>query len=275
MTKNVQTGMAPVNGAELYYKLTGEGPTLVLAHAGVADSTMWDEQVDAFATHYRVLRYDMRGFGKSSSAPGTFSHHQDLSILLDILGIAQAHFLGLSNGGMVVTDFALEYPEKVLSLVLVSSAVSGFEFKGEPPQTIVQLMNALGAEDLDGATEIAAQIWADGPLRTPEQVSGFVRERLKTMSRTALRNQLPNAAQPQGLEPPAWGRLREVTVPTLVVLGDKDDPSILEIGETLEHDINGAEKVVIPGTAHMLNMERPEAFNQLVLDFLGRQRIGA
>lgn len=242
MIQNTQTGMASVAGASLYYELTGEGPTLVLAHANPADHTMWDDQMDALSARYRVLRYDQRGVGQSEGAAGPFSHHEDLNGLLETLGIEQAHFIGLSNGSMVVTDFALSYPEKVLSLVLASPVVSGFEFSGEPPQTLVALWTALGQGDLENAAELATRIWADGPSRTPEQVDPGFRGRFKRMAREELKVMLPGAEQPQQLEPPALGRLGEITVPTLIILGDMDDPSISEIGETLHTGIGGSKK---------------------------------
>lgn len=275
MIQNTRTGMASVAGTSLYYELTGEGPTLVLAHANPADHTLWDNQMDALSAHYRVLRYDQRDVGQSEGAAGPFSHHEDLNGLLETLGIQQAHFIGLSNGSMVVTDFAVSYPDKVLSLVLTSPAVSGFEFSGEPPQTLVALWTALGQGDLENAAEVATRIWADGPSRTPEQVDPGFRGRFKRMAREELKSMLPDAEQPQQLEPPALGRLGEITVPTLIILGDKDDPSISEIGETLHTGIGGSKKVVISGAAHMLNMEEPEAFNQAVMDFLERQRASA
>ncbi len=261
-----------VNGGILHYEIIGEGEPLVLAHAGVADLSMWNAQMSAFAAHNRVLRYDMRGFGASDDAASTFSHHDDLNDLLTQLDIDRAHFVGLSNGGMVVTDFALAFPERVASLVLASPALSGHDFSGEPPQAIYALMAALEAGNLDAASDVATRIWADGPHRTPDAVNPAVRDHLRAMSRRALENQLPGAMQPAPLEPPAAGRLSEITAPTLIVLGDKDDPSILEIGEILHASIAGSEQAIIENAAHMLNMERPEAFNILVLDFLERHR---
>ncbi len=270
MTQNAQTGIAIVDGAELYYELIGEGPTLVLAHANPANLTMWDEQIGALSRHYSVLRYDGRGVGQSSEAAGAFSHHEDLNALLGALDIEKAHFIGLSNGSMVVTDFALSHPQKVLSLVLASPSLSGYEFSGEPPATLMALFGALGAGDMEEAAEIATQIWADGPSRRGEEVESDFRARFKAMARAELTVMLPDAAQPESLEPPAINRLAEISVPTLVVVGDKDDPSILGIGETLTSGITGAEQVVIPDAAHMLNMEKSEAFNQVILDFLTR-----
>lgn len=263
----VQTGMA----SNLRFDLSGDGTTLVLAHANPANRTMWEGQMDVLSTHYRVLRYDQRGFGQSEAAAGPFSHHEDLNGLLETLGVQQAHFIGCSNGSMIITDFTLSYPDKVLSLVLTSPALSGYEFSGEPPQTLVTLWAALGQGDLESAAEVATRIWADGPSRTPEQVDLSFRGRFERMAREELKAMLPDAEQPQELEPPALGRLGEITVPTLIILGDKDDASILEIGETLRAGIGGAEKVVIAGAAHMVNMEKPEAFNRVVLDFLAAQ----
>lgn len=268
--ENTQRGMAEINGTKLYYNLTGDGPTLVLAHANPANETMWDEQVAALSQHYRVLRYDQRGAGQSEAGTGAFSHHADLNGLLERLDISEAHFIGLSNGSMLLTDFALSYPEKVRSLVLASPALSGYEFKGEPPATLMALFGALGTGDMDAAEELATQVWADGPSRRPEDVDSAFRERFREMARTELKVMFPDAAQPVGLEPPAIGRLGEITVPTLIVLGDKDDPSILDIGETLHAGVGGSERIVLEGAAHMLNMEQPEAFGELVLDFLER-----
>ena len=264
----LETGTASLEGAELYCEVAGEGPWLVLAHAGIADRTMWDEQFAVFAQHYRVLRYDLRGFGDSPMAPGPFSHRQDLYELLEHFEIKKTHLIGCSNGGQVALDFTLEHPGRITSLILVSSAVSGYEFKGGPPQTLLDLMAALKKRDLDKAAEVAVRIWADGPERTPEQVDPNIREQVKEMSRVALRNQLPDAEQEEGLEPPPIQRLDALNVPTLVVVGGRDDPSILDIGEVLTESIAGAKKVVIPGAAHMLNMEQPEVFNQLALAFL-------
>lgn len=266
--KNLQTGKAELSGASLYYEIAGEGECLVLAHTGIADRTMWDEQFEVFAQHYRVLRYDLRGFGKSPMASGSFSHRQDLCDLLEFLGIEQAHLVGCSAGGATVLDFAVEHPEMTTSLVLVSSAVSGYAFKSEPPQAVLDLVGALEKEDLAKAADLAVQIWADGPKRTPEQVDDGVREQIREMSRVALSNQLPSAEKEVGLEPPAINRLGAIDVPTLVVVGELDDDSILDIGNVLTQRIDGAQKFVIPDAAHMLPMEKPEAFNQAVQDFL-------
>ena len=134
IAKRSKSDYAEVNGVRLYYEIGGEGSDLVFVHAGCADSRMWDEQFSIFVDNYRALRYDMRGYGKSSLGQTTFSNRDDLYNLLEILDIHQAHFVACSMGSLAVTDFALEHPEKVKSLVLVSPALSGYQYQGPPPQ---------------------------------------------------------------------------------------------------------------------------------------------
>ncbi len=262
-----QTGWADINGASLYYEIAGQGPALVLGHAGFVDHRMWDEQFHAFAQHYRVVRYDRRGFGNSKPAPGPFSHRRDLYELLRFLGIERAHLIGCSMGGGMMIDFCLEHPEMATSLVLVSSALGGYQFQGEMPQPLQELFAALQAQDLHRAAGLAVRIWIDGPQRTPDQVDARIRERAREMSLTALPNVFVNE---EPLEPPAIERLHEIVAPPLVVVGELDDSSVKEIADLLAARIQRAQKVSIPGAAHLLNMEKPEEFNQQVLGFLRR-----
>jgi 3-oxoadipate enol-lactonase len=212
-----------------------------------------------------VFREDRRGFGQSAMTPGPFSHRGDLHGLLNVLGIERAHLIGCSAGGQVVTEFTLEHPEMTDSLVLVSSALGGSPFQGEIPKPMQDLTVALKARDVERAAGLAVQIWIDGPHRTPDQVSATIREQAREMARTAL----PNAfAQEEPLEPSTQGRLSEITAPTLVIVGELDDNSIKAIGEVLASGIRGAQKEVISGVAHLPSMEKPEEFNQRVLEFL-------
>jgi pimeloyl-ACP methyl ester carboxylesterase len=261
----LQTGTEHVQGTDLYYEIAGDGPALVLAHAGFVDRRMWDEQFTVFAEHYRVIRYDRRGFGNSKMTPGAFSHRRDLHGLLARLGLEHAHLLGCSAGGGVMIDFALEHPQMVTSLVLVSSAVGGYQFQGDMPKPMQDLSAAIQSKELERAANIAVQIWIDGPQRGPDQVPARIRERAKEMSLTAL----PNAfTEEQPLEPAALERLSEISVPTLVIVGEMDDPSIAAIGQEFASRIPNARKEVISGAAHLPNMEKPEEFNRMVLEFL-------
>ncbi len=134
MSGKRQSGFAPSDGARLYYEISGSGESLVLVHTGIADSRMWDGRLATFARRYRVIRYDMRGFGRSAMVEGPFSHHEDLRALLDSLGIERVFLVGCSIGGRAIIDFTLEHPERVRALVPVGSALSGFDAGEDPPE---------------------------------------------------------------------------------------------------------------------------------------------
>lgn len=266
-----KTGFAEINGARLYYEIAGEGHPLVLLHAGVADSRMWDEQFAAFARYYRVVRYDLRGFGNSQVPVAAFKSHEELAQLLRYLRITRAHILGISFGGKIALDFTLAHPDMVDALVLVAPSVSG----NQPSPEILAFYEAeeaaLEAEDLDGATELNLKMWVDGPRRTATEVNPKIRELVRKMQRHAFATVFPEHAVELDLEPPAIDRLHEVQAPTLVIVGDYDIEPKVELARQLVTQIARAQLVIIPGVAHMVNMEKPAEFNEVVLDFLARQ----
>ncbi len=268
----IESGFAPVEGGRLYYEVTGQGHPLVLVHAGVADHRMWDEQVVAFAPHYRVIRFDTRGYGRSETAAGTFSDRADLAAVLDWLGVEQVHIMGLSRGGGIAVDFCLEYPKRVTALVPVASGVDGlegWEALITPAEQVasVAMEAAMEARDLDALADLEVRYWADGPGQPEGRAEADVRERLRAMIQFTQRNQ-PVEPTHERPEPPALTRLGEIHAPTLVIYGDLDESVVIAGCEELARGISGARKVVFPGVAHMVSMERPAEFNRIALEFL-------
>lgn len=266
-----KTGFIEVDGGKLYYEEAGEGETLVLAHAGFVDSGMWDGQWGAFAEQYRVIRFDMRGFGRSSVAEKPVSRRAELGAVLDHLKVEKAHLLGCSMSGTTVIDYALEHPERVTSLIAVSADPSGFEMQGEPPAEMMQMIGAIQKGDLEKASDLQIRLWVDGSTRKPEQVDRMVRERAAGMNKIAVENGTFMKADMQPVDPltpPAIERLGSINLPTLIIAGALDHPEIVRAADVMQEAIKGAKKVIIDGTAHVPNMEKPNAFNQIVLDFL-------
>jgi pimeloyl-ACP methyl ester carboxylesterase len=250
----------------LCYEIAGEGQPLVLIHGGLVNSGLWDDQFEVFARQYRTLRYDVRGFGTSKSPTSYYSNHGDLRDLLDFLGIQRAYVLGLSMGGMIAIDFTLTYPDRVAALLPVAAGLSGY--RATSNRALRDEMEAAYERgDKERAVELSLQVWTDGPQRTPDQVDPAVRERIRAM--TVHTFDLPDV-EPwlQRLEPPAIDRLAEIHAPTLFVVGDQDVADILKIGELIVTHVPGAQRAIIPGTAHHLNMEQPAEFNRIVLEFL-------
>lgn len=266
-----QTGMAEVNGTRLYYEVAGDGHPLVLLHAGIADCRMWDDQFSVFAQRYRVIRYDLRGFGKSDVPPGPYTLRDDLYGLLNFLGIQKTYLIGCSMGGSLAIDFTLEHPDMVSALIPVCAGLGGFEPSDTDAELAYweQIEAAEKAGDTARVNEMEVHLWVDGLGRAPEEVNPAIRERVREMNGLALaREAEANLAQPQRLDPPAVGRLAEIRVPTLVIIGDQDLSGTQQTADKLASSISGARKVVIHDTAHVPNMEKPDEFNRVVLDFL-------
>jgi pimeloyl-ACP methyl ester carboxylesterase len=176
---------APVPDGELYYEETGSGPAVVLGHAGIADHTMWDGQVGPFSELYRVVRYDLRGFGQSSMPETDYAPHDDLRALLAHLDIDRAAVVGVSISGGIVVDFALAYPEMLWALVPVAAGIDGYDWStDEALQRFgAEEKAALDAGEIDRAVELNVRLWVDGPGRTPDQVDDAIREKVRQMQR--------------------------------------------------------------------------------------------
>jgi 2-hydroxy-6-oxonona-2,4-dienedioate hydrolase len=269
----IKTDFLNLDGGKLYYEIAGAGETLMLNHAGFVDSRMWDDQWQAFAQQYRVIRYDMRGYGKSDVLQAPVTRRDDLLLLLDHLQVERAHLLGCSMGGEIVIDFALEHPERVLSLIPISAVPSGFEMQGAPPALLLDMIAAAQAGDVERTSELQLRIWIDGEFRQPEEVDASVRQRAAAMNRIFVQNgtfAMDMQAQ-NPLTPPAAGRLQALTMPTLVIVGALDNPEILRAADVMVEQMPNAQKLILPDSAHTPSMEKPAEFNQAVLNFLSER----
>ncbi len=256
--------------SDLYVEQAGTGSPVVLLHEGIAASRMWEPQWAAYAERYRVVRFDMRGFGQSPPAVGTFSLAGDLVELLEGLELGPATLIGVSLGGAIAMEAAIARPDVVSRLVLVAPGLQGFEMSDETKAGWAEEEAALERGDVDEAVEVNLRMWVDGPSRSPDDVDPDVRSKVGEMQRRAIEIWLE--AGEEGEHRPlveGWGdRLGEITVPTLILVGELDRPEMLEIAKRLETEIPNARRETIAGTAHVPSMERPDEFDRLVLEFL-------
>ncbi|MEO7003028.1 MAG: alpha/beta fold hydrolase [Ktedonobacterales bacterium] len=263
--------MLDANSARFAYAVSGAGHPFTLLHAGIADSRMWDDQVPTFAQHYRVIRYDARGFGRTEFPAVPYSTSEDVCAIIDALGVEKTYLLGCSMGGGVALDFALSQPDRVDALILVGAGISGRKPSPELTAAFQRVEDAFERGGVAQAVELESRMWVDGPKRSPDQVNPDVRRRVDEMNTLAYSHAAQMAqAQHQPLDPPAIGRLSEVHAPTLVVVGDGDQSDVIEAAELLAQGIPGARLTVMAGLGHVPNMEQPNDFNRLVLDFLSQ-----
>jgi pimeloyl-ACP methyl ester carboxylesterase len=256
---------ADVNGTRLHYEVAGEGPTVVLIHGLGLDMRMWDDQFEVLAARYRVIRYDLRGFGKS--APQTdvrFLHAEDLRALLDHLEVPKANVIGLSLGGTIALQYALLFPECLLSLILVDSALDGFDWSDEWEAAYT----AIQERAAQAGASAGNKMWMEHELFVPACEQPECRSKLAQMVRESSGWTWVNKTSARGIRPPSGERLSDIHVPTLIIVGERDLPDFQGIAGVLAAGITGARKVVMKGVGHMSNMEGPGAFNAIVMGFL-------
>jgi pimeloyl-ACP methyl ester carboxylesterase len=265
-----KTGFLELDGARIYYEVEGEGHPLLLIHGGLGSLRMWDEHVPALAEHYQVIRYDTRGFGLTETDDVEFTNRADAAAVLSHLGAASAFVVGQSRGGVIALDLAIDKPQRVDALVSVAGGISGYE-PDLPDGTDVPPWDDMEplweAKDWAALAELETQVWVDGWGQPPDRVDAELRRRVHGW---ILSNYLAGKAEgkPQPLQPPAAERLLEVRAPTLVLIGDVDEPGSVAAERHLGSSVVGAKVVEFPGVAHMIHLEEPERFTQLVLDFL-------
>ncbi len=269
-TPQIKSGFVDIDEARIYYEIAGQGTPFVMIHAGVADSRQWNNEFAVFAQDYQVVRYDMRGYGQSEPVNGEFSHMSDLVSVLNTLELQEPLVLmGCSMGGGLAMDFALTHPSRVKALIMVGSGPSGLELDVPAPVKFAEAEKAYKAGDLDLVAELETQIWFDGADRTPEQVNQAMRKLAYEMNRKALDyeakelgKRLPNT------ETPAFGRLSNLNIPVLIIVGSHDTPYILAAADYMIEKLPSARKVTIKDAAHLPNMDHPDEFQTVVKAFL-------
>jgi 3-oxoadipate enol-lactonase len=260
----VKTGYLEVPDGKLYYEVAGEGDWLVLVHDGNLHSVTWDEQFPVFSKNYKVVRYDRRGYGKSTYPEKPYSNIEDLAEVFRKLQIDRATLVGMSAGGGLVIDFTLEHPDKVTGLVLVGAVVSGLGYTDH--------MRTRGG-NLDPAIVSDPAKFADYMCHKDPYTFYEGNKEAKKRGYDYLMNSLQNYRMDkfnllQGPKRPALPNLKEIKVPTLIIVGEYDIPDCHAHAGAIEAGISGSKRVIINKAGHIVPLEQPAAFNEIVLTFL-------
>jgi 3-oxoadipate enol-lactonase len=255
-----------VPGGELYYEAESDGVAVVLVHGLALDARMWDDQVSALTDVARVVRYDVRGFGRSTrDADTSYSHADDLWRLLDHLEIDEAVLVGLSMGGRIVVEATLAAPERVRALVLLDAVLDGVPWDPDSERGLQAIGDGLRSDGLDAAKAA----WLRHDLFAPAQRAPDVARRLAEMvgdySGVNWTSADPHAPRPNSIE-----LMTTIAAPTTVVIAELDVPCFHEMSDILANRIANARKVTVPGVGHMVNMEAPEVVNALLRELVLR-----
>jgi len=260
---------AEIDGARIAYETTGTGSDVVLIHAGVTDRHMWDEVVPLLGPDHRITSYDMRGFGESVAEPGfDWAPRRDLMAVMDAATIERAVVVGVSMGGGAAINATLEHPDRFNALVVVNPGLGGFDPRGDEWERALEdrIETAFEAERWDEAAELEIELWLAGPNRRVEDLEATTIERIREWLLTSYRKS-PEWSRAVRMDPPAADRLREISIPTLAVLGELDVAGMAGVVDHIVAAVPGASKVLMP-TAHLTPLEDPEGFVRLLRTFL-------
>ena len=264
------------DGGRLYREIGGRGSPVVFAHAGIADRRMWDREFRRYGSRHTVVRYDRRGLGRSSPATAAYSDVGDLELLREALGLGPVVLVGCSMGGRVAIDYALEHPESVRALLLVSPALSGwtpeFDPEGQPAyqrdaERFQPVLDAWKGGRREEAVERLREYWcAAQPAPTRRLVHTMMVENADEIFGDV------SAAHQTGPDPPAVRRLGAIRAPTTVLYGDQDEPSSRYIAERVAREIPGAQFVRVAGADHLVNLSRPKEFDRAFEELAARAK---
>jgi pimeloyl-ACP methyl ester carboxylesterase len=234
-----------------------DGPVVLLLHPGIADSRAWDTIWSTLATRCRAVRFDVRGYGRSPAATEGYTVVGDAITVLDHLGLGAAHLVGCSMGGGASMDLAVLHPERVLSLTLLCPGVNGYEWPDEP-ELEDEFAALVAADDQEGLFRFGVRLWAAAGLDP-------VVERLMRAAGAAQANEEEFARKAD----PTYRRLGEIAVPTVMVVGDIDNPTLVEADLAAARLIPGCRLVRMPGVDHLPMLRGPEWTLRLVLEQVG------
>ena len=260
-----------VPGGRLKVVAEGDGPPILLVHSAVVDGRSWDAVVPPLvAAGYRVITYDTRGFGQSTTTDVAFSNRADLLAVLNAARAERAAVVGNSRGAMIALDTLLETPERFVAFAWVGGGIGGYE-GGQPSPAELAIFEEAdrleSAGDVEGLLDLELRIWLDGVGQAATRVPAALREAFLTMDRPLLQ---PGHVfgKPIPLEPNASTRLADITIPTLVVVGGLDTSGTRASAGHLAESVTGARLVTFADVAHMVGMEAPEQLAALIVELL-------
>jgi 3-oxoadipate enol-lactonase len=252
----------------LYYELDGspDDPALLLIHSGIAQLRMWDAQIEALSREHFVIRFDARGFGRTVAQPGPYSDRGDALSLLDHVGVDTVTAVGCSRGGMIAIELAIDAPERIAGLVTIGATPPGHPTVEETPyehELSEKFEAATGAEKL----RLEADFWEVGPLRDPAALDAAFVATARELNVANL-SHINEKHERLQLKPSAYDRLGEITVPTLVMVGEHDVSVVMPATESLLARIPDAQEYRFAEAAHLPNVEQPEEFEAVLLGWL-------
>ena len=261
------SGRLAVNDTRLYYEAAGKGETVVLIHGFALDNRQWDSQWSKLNKRYRVIRYDVRGFGQSARARDPHDPTDDLKALLDSLGITQTHLVGAGMGANIALHFAARYPQRVLKIVAANTELDGFE--EYTPELSASLHKAVGIISQQGWHDEQQEFWLRSPFTRLYAAEDRAVIRLSEMTADYHGDHLINPRINPYFGPPHTLELLPlIQVQTLILTGSKEEETFHRMAKVMAERIPNSSTFVIKNSGHLSNLEKSTIFTSTLLHFL-------
>ena len=268
--KNEEDGFIDILDNHIHFKHGGAGEAILFLHGGYLDLDSWDDQVPFFINHnFMTIRYSEIGHGRTVSTKKPGYGFEIIDQLLDSLSIHKIHLVGLSWGAVLAVDYALNFPDKVEKLALISPGLNGWEYFQDSiaSENYLLRQKAIRQNDTMLATTLFHQNWVVGPRRTIDDIDAdFSQKSFDMITRTMKNHWLVNWSELDTNV--AINRLHHINNETLIMIGDQDASDIISVAKVYENRIQNSELIELQGIAHSINMEAPQQFNNLLLRFL-------
>ena len=261
---NITSGTVPVDGGSLYYETLGKGAPVILIHGGFGDRRMWDPQFETLSQAFRVVRYDHRGFGKSSAPAQAYSPVADLVKLMDHLELKRANLVGNSMGGTLALDFALLQPDRTGAVVVIASSAGGYPTPEEDMKSVDQVMRTAREK----GTGAAVPLWLQHPMVSVAMSHAAAGPLVRTMIEDNQKMFVADHWPQEQMTPPAFERIAGLNANVLFIVGDRDVVSVRAGAEASAARIKKAKVITIKDADHLPHMEKPAEVNKLLVEYI-------
>jgi pimeloyl-ACP methyl ester carboxylesterase len=264
--RQTNSGFAEINATRIYYETAGAGEPVIFIHGMALDSRVWNPQWEAFAKAFRVIRYDVRGFGKSGRVTATHNPTEDLKLLMDFLNIKKATLIGHSMGGNIALNFAVKHPGYVKKVIAADAIVDGFA--NRTPE-LNQIFKTVTDTTREKGWKHGQAIWLRSSLFQLYLGDSACLRLLHNIVGEYHGDHFYNRSwAPSYGEPATIELLTQVKSPVLIITGEKDEQTLVLVADLLHQKLTDNRKLVMVGAGHFPNLDKPDEFNKLCMEFI-------
>lgn len=266
MGEPINSEYLTINNSKIYYEIFGQGEPIILIHPGVTDSRVWDFQIEELSQEFKVIRFDQRGFGKSSMPTENYNAVKDILTLMDSCKISKANIVGICLGALQAIDLAIEYPDRVKTLIISGTGLPDWPLSKDVLDKHINFTQYVMENGPDSAVQrmLTDPFWSQSIPENKYQEGKKLFEKILWENKMSFTVNWQLRELPMGLA----DRFGEIDCPVLMFRPEKEIPFIIPIADTIAAKVPNIKVIEVSGASHLLNMEKPEEFSGEIIDFI-------